>query len=380
LHDCICADVRAVSFFGAFRKEIKMLQVRLARRWRGFTLIELLVVIAIIAILIGLLLPAVQKVREAAARMVSTNNLKQLVLATHNCNDTYNKLPPSVGDFPTAYPNSNSWNTPAVDFGVTPAKYGTLYYFLLPFIEQDNVYNSPEISGGPGDPSGNPLHQSNSYYSHAIIKTFQAPGDPTMPANGQTWNNRGASSYGGNWHVFRGGWGEDWGVGGKRSLNSVSDGLSNTIFFAERYAVCGDPAFNNVDETKYVEHIWGEDGQNNGPRALHYDTNGGSSVSAGGSLYGPCFFVVAPLTIENPADTLPNFPWSYAVLPQFKPPPHAPLAAGGCDPERVQGLSAGVIQVGMGDGSVRSVGVGVSQQTWGLAIDPNDGLPLGSDW
>ncbi len=346
--------------------------VHMFRRGRGFTLIELLVVIAIIAILIGLLLPAVQKVRQAANRAQSGNNLRQIGLATQNCHDTYFKYPPTLGAFPQSA-NGLNWTLPYL-----PSKFGTGMYFLLPFIEQQNLYVSPEINGGG-------THQSNTWYIDlgGRIKTFQAPGDPSMPASGTTWStgadglDRGACSYALNWHVYRGGWNEDWQPGGINKVSSISDGTSMTIYVAERYTVCGpgnESGGNNAWSVansagqiiNYAEHIWNEDGQNCGPVGEYYYP---------AANIPPAFWVhLIPTSQQLNWQGIPNYPWAYAV--PFQPAPLIKL----CNPLLLQSYESGGIQVGMGDGSVRMISPGVSAYSWGVAIDPQDGLPPGTDW
>jgi len=342
-----------------------MPRITLLRSWRAFTLIELLVVIAIIAVLIGLLVPAVQKVREAAARIQSANNLKQMVLASHNCADTNGGvLPPVVGAYPVG--NDPNWGA-----AYNPSHFGTIGYWLLPYIEQDNLYKDPEVNGSGG-------HQGSSWWISNSVKTYQAPGDPSMPASGQTWCcgqngfGRGATSYAANWHVFRGGWDEDWQVGGvNRMPASIPDGVSNTIFFAERYAICGDP--NLPTGSGYVQHIWQEDGQNGGPRGEVYSVNtnfvmgfwahlpGGDGSGNGGSM-------------SHNWQNVGDYPWNWMQVPQNQPPIKQ------CDPRRLQSFSAAGINVGMGDGSVRNVSVAISQHTFGCAVDPADNQALGGDW
>jgi len=122
------------------------------RARRGFTLIELLVVIAIIAILIGLLLPAVQRVREAAARTQCSNNLKQIALACHNFENTYGYLPPPRGTNYDGFTAYRGWLCE-----------------ILPYIEQQNIYNQMYNGGWPG----------GFFTAYAnLIKTYSCPSDP----------------------------------------------------------------------------------------------------------------------------------------------------------------------------------------------------------
>jgi prepilin-type N-terminal cleavage/methylation domain-containing protein len=188
---------------------------------RGFTLIELLVVIAIIAILIGLLLPAVQKVREAAARTQCDNNLKQMSLATINAADTFNHyLPPGDGLYP------------GINIATPNNSYASVFFHILPFMEQNNAYKA---CLQPTDPHGNnngfPTYSPFWNVLNVNMKAYVCPSDPSNSGNGG-WNS-GLSSYAYNAQVFPVYWN-----GYIKYPAQITDGTSNTVFFTEQRAAC----------------------------------------------------------------------------------------------------------------------------------------------
>jgi prepilin-type N-terminal cleavage/methylation domain-containing protein len=304
----------------------------------AFTLIELLVVIAIIAVLIGLLLPAVQRVREAAIRVQCQNQVKQIALATHNLHTAYGILPPLTA------PDQYSQITVNGPF---KGLYGfTVFGCLLPFLEESAVYEKARA-----DTNG-----ANNWPVDGLcypIKGFQCPGEflnagpngvgfgtyvqPFIGGDPRPW---GFGNYAANYFVF--GDPAQGNVQGKNRFQDFPDGLSQLVMFAERYGTC---------------------------------TSSGDTNQTYSTLWGDSTTYWRPVFCLNNLQRSPTGP-GYPACGMFQVQPNWLT---GCDAKVAQSPHS-VMNVGLGDGSVRAVSRELDPAIWAAVCDPRDGVPVGAGW
>jgi prepilin-type N-terminal cleavage/methylation domain-containing protein/prepilin-type processing-associated H-X9-DG protein len=341
----------------------------------GFTLIELLVVIAIIAILIGLLLPAVQKVREAAARMKCQNNLKQLGIAIHSYHDTTGLFPANqqqVGD--------DVWESLSAS------------YFILPYVEQQNLYqqivipsNAPK-AGQSAAGAGNQTNWANAYNGpmNVALSVFQCPSAPAAPRRGS--NNRGWDGPGSNY---------GWCYGSRTFANwdnnsngliaqtkqtkmaDSTDGLSNTILASEllsgsNASATGGPGKYPYDIFYAGDAVFNAVVNKDFATVAELDAIGTAArnssqgvVTANGSI--PLWYAASQSSLNTAAP--PNWRW--------------PSAGGNCCPGGAHDWGNGVIppramhtggvNAVFGDGSVRFISDTINVYTFQLLGNARDG-------
>jgi prepilin-type N-terminal cleavage/methylation domain-containing protein len=339
---------------------------RLLRRLRAFTLIELLVVIAIIAILIGLLVPAVQKVREAGNRIKCANNMKQFGLAIHNMQGTYEKLPPLTGPYPTG----TLWVSTDGDPGSNGPPWNTPFFWMLPFIEQDNLYKScyfPAVKGS--NDAGYMCWNGLTGAEICMLDPIKIYGCPSDPGYSDQLQH---VSAGYNWGSWSGGWDGDYALtsyaanaqvfaktdavfemtnwqGQARIPATFTDGTSNTILFAEKLAQCGQIAGDAAPNG----NIWSWRQTN--PNV-------------------PAFAMRDPTGSKSGGFPTPQ-PVGPASIPQTSVSDYINL----CDFYRAS-TSHPTMNLTMGDGSVRNVSSSLSGITWWAICTPHGGEVVGSDF
>ncbi len=350
------------------------------QRRKGFTLVELLVVIAIIGILIGLLLPAVQMVREAARRTSCANKIKQVTLAAHNFQSAHGHFP--VNQVGPGMSNSNG-------------TYSTGYYSwmvpLLTFIEQDNLYNQFDLSINNGDGDDYKVSDThpNALAVNTLVDTFLCPSDTPNLTNAVILGsaNPAPSNYVGNsgWPSYSTGVNGEratpgsfngvialvhpsadiaWHGSGKVGFDSIRDGSSNTAMISERLIQQGNSgaAISSGDRRLKSLHILERfetqesiiDQMTSSHTHVFESAHIGRSWSSGWPLVAPIFLGVQTPNLEIGHYNTSVDEGDFVIAPSSNHP--------------------GGVNLSMSDGSVRFVSDTVSKEVWWAVGSRNDGL------
>ncbi len=407
----------------------------LFRRRRYFTLIELLVVIAIIAVLVAILLPAIQAVRQAAAKSVSSSNLRQFGIAVNNREAQLDVplppgnpriVPPGYG-YGSPYTRLTRRHLTAGQMTQNGAINGGVFYYILPYIEEDNIYNTGKYTSyvsstnttktfysagrravtgnikiyeGPADPTyliagGNISYLANAELFDPVIETDQAlelSTDQVAMGSSYYMTNSGLWSY------------AHFSLGINRyasyKLGNLPDGTTNTVMFAEGYAGSNNNDANCWGYSSSIGRLLSGPGTSTSPlisgkkqtsfrwavynhgafastSTLANPTSSHSQVNTYERTFGPVFYLDPVKFQVRPS--LQGITYSSSTVSNNRQI-HRFYSGSGCNPNVPQGNFPGGLLVCMGDGSVHFVNQAVSYESWKAALSPAGNDVPGSDW